>query len=53
MKVLYVSGYTDDMVLRHGVELGQLAFLAKPFTPSSLCAKVREVLELDVRRERS
>ena len=53
MKVLYVSGYTDDMVLRHGVELGQLAFLAKPFTPASLCAKVREVLELDLRRERS
>jgi two-component system cell cycle sensor histidine kinase/response regulator CckA len=45
LKVLYVSGYTDDTVLHHGVELGELAFLAKPFTPASLAAKVREVLD--------
>jgi two-component system cell cycle sensor histidine kinase/response regulator CckA len=45
LRVLYVSGYTDDTVLHHGVELGQLAFLAKPFTPQSLTAKVREVLD--------
>ena len=45
MKVLYVSGYTDDTVLHHGVECGQLAFLAKPFTPTALTNKVREVLD--------
>lgn len=45
MKVLYVSGYTDDTVLRHGVELGELAFLAKPFTTDALSAKVRAVLD--------
>jgi PAS domain S-box-containing protein len=45
MRVLFVSGYTDDTVLRHGVGLGQLAFLAKPFTPNALSGKVRDVLD--------
>jgi two-component system cell cycle sensor histidine kinase/response regulator CckA len=45
LKVLYISGYTDDTVLHHGVELGELAFLAKPFTSASLTAKVRDVLD--------
>ncbi len=45
MKVLYMSGYTDDLVFRNGVlELGA-AFIQKPFTPSSLARKVRGVLD--------
>ena len=45
IRVLFVSGYTNDAVVRHGVLAGEMAFLQKPFTPSVLAAKVREVLE--------
>jgi PAS domain S-box-containing protein len=41
VKVLYMSGYTNDEVVRHGVILARDAFLQKPFTPTSLVAKVR------------
>jgi PAS domain S-box-containing protein len=43
MEVLYVSGYTDDAILRHGVP-GTAAFLEKPFALGSLLRKVRELL---------
>jgi two-component system cell cycle sensor histidine kinase/response regulator CckA len=45
MKVLYVSGYTDNAILRQGVLEPGMAFLQKPITPGALARKVREVLD--------
>jgi two-component system cell cycle sensor histidine kinase/response regulator CckA len=46
MKVLYVSGYTDDTIVHHGVLQPGLEFLQKPFSPKMLARKVGEVLSI-------
>jgi two-component system cell cycle sensor histidine kinase/response regulator CckA len=44
-RVLFVSGYMDDAVIRNGVLREGVNFLQKPFSPAALAFKVREVLD--------
>ena len=45
MKVLYMSGYTDDILDQHAVRDKEIIFISKPFMPDDLLIKVREVLD--------
>ena len=45
IKVLYMSGYADSVIVHHGVTEGGPAFLEKPFTLKQLAQKVRELLD--------
>ena len=45
IKVLFQSGYTDDMVVRHGILRAEVAYLQKPFTVDALAKKIRDRLD--------
>jgi CheY-like chemotaxis protein len=61
LKVIYMSGYTDDAIIHHGVLDAGAAFIQKPFTTENLVRKVREALDgsakfnlvLDLQKTRS
>jgi CheY-like chemotaxis protein len=44
-KILFMSGYTDDAVVQHGVLSQEVSLLRKPFTPYALAARIRDVLD--------
>jgi signal transduction histidine kinase/CHASE2 domain-containing sensor protein len=45
MKVLFMSGYTEETIIRHGVEQAGSAFIQKPLIPNKLVRKLRDVLD--------
>jgi DNA-binding response OmpR family regulator len=48
LRILFMTGYTDDENVRVGVAAGEIDLIEKPFTIPALAAKVREVLDIDV-----
>ena len=53
MKVLYMSGYTDNAIIHHGVLKPGITFLEKPFSPDALIYKIREVLDTNEQMSKS
>jgi two-component system cell cycle sensor histidine kinase/response regulator CckA len=45
LRVIYMSGYTEDAITHHGVLKPGIAFIHKPFTAETLGRKIREVLD--------
>jgi len=45
LKILFLSGYTNEAIVRYGVLDSDFAFLQKPFTTSALAQKIRDVLD--------
>ena|GEM_PF-4831384 len=45
MKILFSSGYTDDVILRHGIIERDIQFIEKPYTPQNLAVKIRTMLD--------
>jgi CheY-like chemotaxis protein len=46
LKILFTSGYTDDVIAQYGLLDPGVAFLSKPYTPATLARKVREMLDI-------
>jgi two-component system cell cycle sensor histidine kinase/response regulator CckA len=44
-RILFLSGYTADAIVRTGIHQTEVALLHKPFTPSMLAARIREILD--------
>jgi CheY-like chemotaxis protein len=48
LQVLFMSGYTEETLVQHGIEEDDVPFLHKPFKPDQLIAKIQEVLGTSV-----
>ena len=50
LKILFTSGYTDEVITQSGTQEAGVQFLAKPYTPAALARHVRELLDRDVNK---
>lgn len=50
LPVLFMSGYTDDAIVRHGVLESETDFIQKPYSPDALVQRIREIMERKVRQ---